>query len=87
MIATPPADTRAWLRGKIVEKFSRQITGADWSYIQLQNPDRKSTLVYRLEFPNPLVGTERDLAPVWDHFRTPAQMFAYFYALGHDDGH
>lgn len=80
MIHTPPTDTRAWLRGKIVERFSRYIVGADWSYIQLQVPDRTPGQVYRLEFPNPLIGTEQEMSALWEHFRTPAQMFAYFLA-------
>jgi proteasome accessory factor A len=77
-IQSPPPDTRAWLRGKIVERFNRQIVGADWSYIKLQYADPTATLVYRLEFPNPLLGTEADLAPVWDRLKTPEQMFRYF---------
>ncbi len=79
LIGAPPPDTRAWLRGKLVERFARHITGADWSYVQLKHPDKKSDLAYRLEFPNPLIGSEHDLAPVWDTFRTPEQMFAYFW--------
>lgn len=80
LIYTPPTDTRAWLRGKIVERFARYIVGADWSYVQLQMPDRTPGQVYRLEFPNPLIGTEHEMAGLWDRFRTPAQMLAYFLA-------
>lgn len=78
-IAEPPSDTRAWLRGKTVGKFARHIVAADWSYVKLQHQDPSANLVYRLEFPNPLVGTEADLKSVWDRFETPDQMFAYFY--------
>ncbi|RPJ02911.1 MAG: hypothetical protein EHM39_00790 [Chloroflexi bacterium] len=78
-VKTPPADTRAWLRGKIVERFSRQVIGADWSYVKLQQrPSSADAVVYRLEFPNPLLGTEQDLAGVWDRLKTPEQMFTYF---------
>ncbi|MBN2306169.1 MAG: proteasome accessory factor PafA2 family protein [Anaerolineae bacterium] len=76
MLSQPPPDTRAWLRGKMIEKFAPHVTGADWSYLRLRDPDANQ--VYRLEFPNPLVGTERDLGRVWDRLRTPGELFAYF---------
>jgi hypothetical protein len=78
-VKDPPPDTRAWLRGRIVERFSRQVVGADWSYVKLQPiPHHIDSVVYQLEFPNPLVGTEQDMAQVWDQLRTPEQMFRYF---------
>jgi len=78
-VTEPPDDTRAWLRGKIVEKFARHITALDWGYVKLRHPDESANLVYRLEFPNPLVGTRADLDAVWGQFETPDQMFGYFY--------
>ena len=79
MVSSPPPDTRAWLRGKIVERFSKQVVGADWSYVKLQQtPHTVESVIYRLEFPNPLVGTEQDMAQVWDRLKTPEQMFMYF---------
>jgi hypothetical protein len=78
-VKNPPPDTRAWLRGRIVERFSRQVVGADWSYVKLQQiPHHADSVVYQLEFPNPLVGTEQDMAQVWDQLTTPEQMFRYF---------
>jgi hypothetical protein len=75
----PPADTRAWLRGRIVQRFSKQVVGADWSYVRLQQTPRDTdSVVYQLEFPNPLVGTEQDMVDVWDRLKTPEQMFLYF---------
>ncbi len=73
----PPPDTRAWLRGKIVERFAQQIIGADWSYIKLFAGTERSML-YQLEFPNPLVGTEADLSAVWERLRSPEEVFSYF---------
>jgi hypothetical protein len=78
LIFTPPIDTRAWLRGKTVERFAAHIVGADWGYIKIQPPGAVADLTYRLEFPNPLVGTESDLSDVWDQLQTPEKMFAYF---------
>jgi Pup amidohydrolase len=78
MITQPPPDTRAWLRGKTVEKFAADIVGADWSYIKLRHPDPAANLVYRLELPNPLVGTEAELAGVWDGLHTPEDLMAIF---------
>ncbi len=81
MVKNPPPDTRAWLRGRIVERFSKQVVGADWSYVKLQQmPHNVDSIVYQLEFPNPLVGTEQDMAQVWDQLKTPEQMFLYFRA-------
>lgn len=76
MIEGPPPDTRAWLRGKTVERFSASIVGADWSYLKLQPADSKT--IYRLDLPDPLAGTEQELGRIWDQLRTPEQMFDYF---------
>lgn len=76
-IATPPPDTRAWLRGSIVGKFHDAVVGADWSYVRLR-PDHNAHTVYRLDFPNPLVGTAADLGAHWDRINTPEALFAYF---------
>lgn len=78
MIQAPPPDTRAWLRGKSVEKFAAHVVGIDWSYIKLKHPDPHANLVYRLELPDPLIGTEADLGRIWDRLRTPEDMFNYF---------
>lgn len=77
-MSQPPVDTRAWLRGKIVERFARQIVGADWSYLKLQHATPPPATIYQLEFPNPLVGTAAELAADWDQLTTPEQLFAYF---------
>ena len=78
-VKNPPPDTRAWLRGRIVERFSQQVVGADWSYVKLQQiPHHVDSVVYQLEFPNPLMGTEQDMAEVWDQLQTPEQIFRYF---------
>lgn len=74
----PPTDTRAWLRGKIVDRFARQIIGADWSYIKLVYSTPSSSQVFQLEFPDPLRGTAYDLSPAWNQLRTPEQLFRYF---------
>lgn len=77
-IQQPPPDTRAWLRGKIVERFAPHIVSADWSVIRLRYAGVATALVYQLEFPDPLYGTEHDLAGIWERFTTPEQMFNYF---------
>ncbi|MCD4686498.1 MAG: proteasome accessory factor PafA2 family protein [Anaerolineae bacterium] len=77
-IQEPPPDTRAWLRGKVVEKFSAHIIGADWSYLRLRYAGTNANTIYQLEFPNPLLGTQQDLADVWDQLTTPEEMFAHF---------
>lgn len=77
-IQEPPPDTRAWLRGKVVEKFSSHIIGADWSFLRLRYAGANANTIYQLELPNPLVGTQQDLAGVWDTLSTPEEMFTHF---------
>ncbi len=74
----PPPDTRAWLRGHVVERFSQQILNVDWSYVQLRHPDPGRATIYRLELSNPLAGIASDLQEAWSRVQTPEQLFALF---------
>lgn len=38
-ISTPPPDTRAWLRGTMVEHFGKQIVAASWDRLIVSKPD------------------------------------------------
>ena len=35
----PPHDTRDYARGRLIELFASQITGVDWSYVEVRRPD------------------------------------------------
>ena len=78
MTQQPPPDTRAWLRGHVVERFSQHIISVDWSYVQLRHPDSARASIYRLELSNPLAGTASDLQEAWSQVQTPEQLFALF---------
>ena len=51
-VATPPADTRAWLRGRIVEAFGPQVISASWDSVVLRLP--RAGRVARLSLLDPL---------------------------------
>jgi proteasome accessory factor A len=51
-VASPPADTRAWLRGRIVEAFGPQVISASWDSVVLRLP--RAGRVARLSLLDPL---------------------------------
>jgi proteasome accessory factor A len=51
-VSTPPADTRAWLRGRIVEAFGPQVISASWDSVVLRLPG--AGRVARLSMLDPL---------------------------------
>jgi proteasome accessory factor A len=51
-VASPPADTRAWLRGRIVEAFGPQVISASWDSVVLRLP--RAGRVARLSMLDPL---------------------------------
>ena len=59
-VSTPPADTRAWLRGRVVEAFGEQVVSASWDALVLRLP--RAGRVVRVAMPDPLAlgrdGTE-----------------------------
>ena len=59
-VSTPPADTRAWLRGRVVGAFGEQVVSASWDALVLRLP--RAGRVVRVAMPDPLAlgrdGTE-----------------------------
>ncbi|MDN5716870.1 MAG: proteasome accessory factor PafA2 [Janibacter sp.] len=51
-VSTPPVDTRAWLRGRIVEAFGPQVISASWDSVVLRLP--RAGRVARLSMLDPL---------------------------------
>lgn len=75
-ISSPPSDTRAWLRGQCISRFSESITSADWGdiyFAQFHDLEMKGT---HLALPDPLLGTQAALAPIWDQIKSPSQVIA-----------
>lgn len=51
----PPEETRAWLRGELVSRFSDYVAGASWDQVLLR-PDAVSPIT-RIHLDEPLAGT------------------------------
>ena len=51
----PPEETRAWLRGELVSRFSEYVAGASWDQVLLR-PDAVSPIT-RIHLEEPLAGT------------------------------
>ena len=57
-VAEPPADTRARLRGRLVEERTSEVMGIDWSWILLRGGDGRR----RVRLDDPYRGTDEDIA-------------------------
>lgn len=60
----PPADTRAWLRGRTVDVHGRAVVGASWDTLLLR-PDPDGP-VHRFHQREPLLGTAAHTGSVFD---------------------
>jgi Pup amidohydrolase len=63
-VVRPPADTRAWLRGRTVDVFGRHVVGASWDTLLLRE-DGEGTL-YRFHQREPLAGTAAQTRGVFE---------------------
>lgn len=55
-VKNPPESTRAYLRGELIKKFSKNIRGASWTSILFDLPDTQNLM--RLELLEPLDGNK-----------------------------
>jgi proteasome accessory factor A len=55
-ISEPPADTRAWFRGKSIAKFSKSVAAASWDSLILDID--KNQPLFRISTTDPLKGTK-----------------------------
>ena len=71
----PPADTRAWIRGRLIEQFASQLLAVDWSEVALRVPGRAQPL--RVELADPFAGSgpcgDAWLAAIARHVHGPAR--------------
>ena len=51
-VAEPPADTRAWLRGRVVEHFGDAVVSASWDSLVLRMP--RAGRIARVPLTDPL---------------------------------
>ena len=47
----PPADTRAWARGKLIERYSDQTSDVNWSHVEIRRGGGRWGPRLRIEFP------------------------------------
>jgi Pup amidohydrolase len=73
----PPEDTRAYFRGRVMEKFGPAIVAASWDSVIFDVPDRPA--LQRVPLLDPLRGTREQVGQMLDECRSVTELFA---ALG-----
>ncbi len=63
-VTEPPEDTRAWFRGKCLEKFAPQIAAASWDSVIFDVPGRHA--LQRVPMLEPLRGTKAHVGEIMD---------------------
>ncbi len=74
---TPPADTRAFFRGRVMELFGESVVAASWDSVIFDVPDRPA--LQRIPLLDPLRGTREQVGQMLDEC---ADVTALFAALG-----
>ncbi|WP_043643027.1 depupylase/deamidase Dop [Nocardioides alkalitolerans] len=69
----PPAETRAYFRGRCLEKFPQNVAAASWDSVILDLPGRES--LQRIPTIDPLRGTRAHVGELLDRSETAEQMF------------
>jgi proteasome accessory factor PafA2 len=70
----PPEDTRAYFRGRCLEKYADQIAAASWDSVIFDIPGRES--LQRVPTIDPLRGTRRHVGELLDRCDTAERLFA-----------
>jgi proteasome accessory factor A len=74
---SPPEDTRAYFRGKVMEKFGSSVVAASWDSVIFDVPDRPA--LQRIPLLDPLRGTREQVGQMIAECNTVTDLFA---ALG-----
>ena len=69
--AAPPLDTRAYFRGRCLEKFSTHILAANWDSVLF---DTGGDSLQRITLLDPMEGETEELARLFDMCETPAEL-------------
>ena len=69
--SAPPSDTRAYFRGRCLEKFSTHILAANWDSVLL---DTGGDSLQRITLLDPMEGETEELARLFDMCETPAEL-------------
>jgi Pup amidohydrolase len=67
-VGNPPTDTRAYFRGRCLQKYADQVAAASWDSVIFDLPGRDS--LQRVPTMEPLRGTERHVADLLDRCET-----------------
>jgi len=69
----PPTDTRAYFRGRCLEKYSDNVAAASWDSVIFDLPDHDS--LQRIPTMDPLRGTKASVGALIDSCRTASDLF------------
>ena len=69
----PPEDTRAWFRGRCLEKYADHVAAASWDSVIFDLPGRES--LQRVPTIDPLRGTKASVGALIDSCDTAEQLF------------
>ena len=70
----PPADTRAWFRGTVLERFPEQVVAASWDSLIVEVPGQRN--LQRIPMMDPHRGTEEQLGGVVERSASMADLMA-----------
>ncbi|WZH53700.1 MAG: depupylase/deamidase Dop [Nocardioides alkalitolerans] len=70
----PPEDTRAYFRGRCIEKFADSVAAASWDSVILDLPGRES--LQRIPTTDPLRGTRAHVGRLLDDCSSAEELFA-----------
>jgi len=71
----PPADTRAWFRGRMVERFGSSVVAASWDSIILDLVSRPT--LQRVPLTDPLRGTRAQMAGLFERAQSAEQLLSF----------
>lgn len=63
-VSEPPADTRAFLRGKVLQHYADHVIAANWDALSLSMPGARR--VRRIPLPEPLRGTRAEVGQLFE---------------------
>jgi proteasome accessory factor A len=69
----PPADTRAWFRGRCLQRWASQVVAANWDSIVF---DIGASSLRRVPMMEPLRGTAAHVGTLVDESADPAELLA-----------
>ena len=70
----PPEDTRAYFRGRCLEKFASNVAAASWDSVIFDLPGRES--LQRVPTIDPLRGSKAHVGALLDRSETAEALFA-----------